>query len=233
MWRILAALPSLMFRVRLIRLRSSRSTFGSISTLYLPRLLYWRFSSWVTRSRLSLLKVSPSASPISFRPLSRSSDFRSLLPTRVMAHVLEEAGLVQRAHGLAGAGLVEGVAALDRQVGEDRAGADALQAFDADVADRERCERRLCPGWQRKRRSQGKGKQAAGQGSGHSEHPVAERGAGRARVAPAAGERRVTTPGAGCRCRTPAPSAPRSTRGRGTGRWPSRDRPRGGRWPAR
>jgi hypothetical protein len=83
MWRIFAALPSLMFKVRLTRLRSSFSTLGLIETLYLPRLLYWRLSSWVTRSRLSWLKVSPSARPMSFRPFSRSSVFRSLLPTRV------------------------------------------------------------------------------------------------------------------------------------------------------
>ena len=96
----------------------------------------------------------------------------------VQAHVLEEAGLVQRAQRLGGLGGVEGVAALDGQVGEHGACADALQAVDADVADRERCERRLRPGRQRERRGQGKCEQAAGQGSGHSEHPVAEHGAG-------------------------------------------------------
>src|SRR5690606_7296659 len=47
--------------------------------------------------------------------------------------VLEEPGAVQRADRLADAGLVDGVAALDRQVGEHRAGADALQPVDADV----------------------------------------------------------------------------------------------------
>ena len=50
-------------------------------------------------------------------------------------HVLEEAGLVQRADRLADLAVVDGVATLDRQVGEDRAGGDALQSVDADVAD--------------------------------------------------------------------------------------------------
>ena len=159
-WRILAALPSLMLMMTSTRLRSRRVTLGVISTLYLPRLLYWRVSSWVTRSRLRRSKVSPSARPMSFRPLVRSSVLMSLLPARVSlliagrsvtrdhedvalpvdAHVLEEAGLVQRADRLGDAALVDGVAALDRQVGEDGTGADALQTVDADVADGE-CRR--------------------------------------------------------------------------------------------
>src|SRR3546814_4549558 len=56
---------------------------GEISTLYLPRLLYWRVSSWVTRSRLRRLKVSPSDRPMSDRPLSSSSVWMSLLPVSV------------------------------------------------------------------------------------------------------------------------------------------------------
>ena len=56
---------------------------GVISTLYLPRLLYWRVSSWVTVSRLCWLKVSPSERPMSFRPLVRSSVLMSLLPVMV------------------------------------------------------------------------------------------------------------------------------------------------------
>src|SRR5690606_41573281 len=50
-WRILAALPSLTSMVTSTRLRSSGLTVGVIWTLYLPRLLYWRVSSWVTRAR--------------------------------------------------------------------------------------------------------------------------------------------------------------------------------------
>src|SRR3546814_12091790 len=73
MWRILAALPSLIVRVTSTRLRSSLLTEGEISTLYLPRLLYWRVSSWVTRSGLRRLKVSPSDRPMSARPLSSAS----------------------------------------------------------------------------------------------------------------------------------------------------------------
>ena len=71
MWRIFAALPSLTLIVMSTRLRSSRETVGLISTLYLPRLLYWRVSSCVTRSSARRSKVSPSDRPISFRPLSQ------------------------------------------------------------------------------------------------------------------------------------------------------------------
>ena len=46
MW---AALPSATSIAISTRLRSSSVTFGLIETLYLPRLLYWRVSSWVTR----------------------------------------------------------------------------------------------------------------------------------------------------------------------------------------
>ena len=82
-WRILAALPSLTSMVTSTRLRSSWATEGVICTLYLPRLLYWRTSSWVTRSRARRSKVSPSARPMSCRPRVRSSVLMSLLPCRV------------------------------------------------------------------------------------------------------------------------------------------------------
>src|SRR3546814_21100581 len=49
MWRILAALPSLIVRVTSTRLRSSLITEGEISTLYLTRLLYLSGSPWVKR----------------------------------------------------------------------------------------------------------------------------------------------------------------------------------------
>src|SRR3546814_1580074 len=78
MWRILAALPSLIVRVTSTRLRSSLLTEGEISTLYLPRLLYWRVSSWVTRSRLRRLKVSPSDRPMS-RSEEHTSEIQSLM----------------------------------------------------------------------------------------------------------------------------------------------------------
>ena len=80
---ILAALPSFTAMVTSTRLRSSALTVGVISTLYLPRLLYWRTSSWVTRSRSRRSKVSPSDRPISVRPFVRSSVLMSLLPVRV------------------------------------------------------------------------------------------------------------------------------------------------------
>ena len=88
------------------------------------------------------------------------------------------------------AALVEGVAAFDRQVGEHGAGGDALQAVDADVADRERsgaarrglgCRLGVAAPRENglavcasagsagagKRRGKGEGKQAAGGGSRH------------------------------------------------------------------
>ncbi len=80
MSRMREALPSAMLIVMSTRLRSRSVTEGVIATLYLPRLLYWRISSWVTRSRFSGLKVSPSARPMPRRPLSRSSVSMSLLP---------------------------------------------------------------------------------------------------------------------------------------------------------
>ena len=55
--------------------------------------------------------------------------------------VAEKAGGVQRAHGLADALAVEVVADVDRQIIEYRAFGDALQTFDADVADGERVRR--------------------------------------------------------------------------------------------
>ena len=55
----------------------------------------------------------------------------------VDADVFKKSGLVQRAHRFADLARIDGVATLDRQVGEDGAGADALQAVDADVGHRE------------------------------------------------------------------------------------------------
>ncbi|KAG1436021.1 hypothetical protein G6F57_020853 [Rhizopus arrhizus] len=81
--RILAALPSLMAIAMSTRLRSSGLTVGVISTVYLPRSLYWRRSSWVTRSRLRRSKVPPSVRPMSDRPFSSCSDLMSLLPVTV------------------------------------------------------------------------------------------------------------------------------------------------------
>ncbi|MNV56689.1 hypothetical protein D3C71_1489890 [compost metagenome] len=80
---ILAALPSLIAMVMSTRLRSSGLTVGVMSTLYLPRSLYWRRSSWVTRSRLRRSKVPPSLRPMSLRPLSSWSLLMSLLPVTV------------------------------------------------------------------------------------------------------------------------------------------------------
>ena len=62
-------------------------------------------------------------------------------------HVVEEAGLVQRADRLLGAVRRQLIALLDRKIGEHRAGRDARQAVDADVRDGERLEREsVAPG---------------------------------------------------------------------------------------
>ncbi len=55
----------------------------------------------------------------------------------IQTDVLEEASLVERADRCSGLGRIDGVAAFDRQIGEDGAGRDALQAIDADVGDGE------------------------------------------------------------------------------------------------
>ena len=97
------------------------------------------------------------------------------------AHVFEEAGAVQGADAFTDAGLVNLVAALERQVGEHGAGADALQPVHADIADRECLGgrraldgwRRLCgllgPGGGHDRRRKGDGEQVA---AGISRHLV-------------------------------------------------------------
>ena len=61
---------------------------------------------------------------------------------RLDAHVAEESGRVQRLDGLRHLLVVDALADLDRQVGEDRSGFGALHPFDADVAHGERIE---CP----------------------------------------------------------------------------------------
>ena len=86
----------------------------------------------------------------------------------IEADIVEKPGLEQGADRLAGLGAVDGVAFLDRQIGEHGAGRNALQAVDADVLHLEGFEalgtrhRR-----QREGRSQGKGKQAGGYGTRH------------------------------------------------------------------
>ena len=162
-------MPSLTVMVTSTRLRSRRDTVGVISTLYLPRLLYWRVSSWVTRSRARRSKVSPSDRPASFRPLSRSSDLMSLLPVSVSLLIAGRSVTVTTRMCPGGRRCTSSkkpvlysariaspareasidVAALDRQVGEHRTGGDALQAVDADVADGERPDRRARPSGRR------------------------------------------------------------------------------------
>ena len=95
--------------------------------------------SWTaTRCRssvlMSLLPVMREA--LDGRPFRHRDHQGAVVPAEL--DVLEEPGGVDRAHGLLGALLVELVADVQRQVIEDGALRDALQALDADVADRER-----------------------------------------------------------------------------------------------
>src|SRR3546814_465154 len=141
------------------------------------------------------LRISDWSSDVCSSDLRRALDHVHHQDVALAAHghVLEEAGLVQRADRLPDVGLVDAVAALDRQVGEHGARADALQAVDADVADGEaavgsdsrrervrgglgrrdaerglRIDCFLCPGGGgRDGRGEGKDKQAAGGGTRH------------------------------------------------------------------
>ena len=152
--------------------------------------------------------------------------------------VLEEPGAVERAHRFGNARRVDGVAAFHRQVGEHRAGADTLQAVDADVADGERTRggrrqrrqrgrihgrvgRRLGPGRSGNRRGEGKGKQSAVGKSRHSLDPSGKGVPARCSAGIRVGSR-PSAPVAGCRCRTPGPSG-----------WPAGPVPRIARLPSR
>ena len=157
-------------------------------------------------------------------------------PWRVELHVVEEAGLVQRADRLLGAVGGQRVAFLDRQVGEHGARRDARQAVDADVGDDERLERERLA---RRGRRAGSGRRYASSSipSGISGRRRAAarrrtswaRRSGHARiVSPAGGgssdardrgrSRLRDRSGAGCRCRTPGPSGRRAASGRRIGR---------------
>ncbi len=69
-------------------------------------------------------------------------DHHQHVAVALQAHVAEEAGGEQRADRLRRPLVGHGVADLDRQVAEDGAGFGALDAFDPDVLDDERLERR-------------------------------------------------------------------------------------------
>ena len=80
-------------------------------------------------------------------PVNRPRDRRPLFDHHdqhvafgLEAHVLEEAGRVQRLDRGGALFVIEGIADLDRQVAEYGAGLGALDAFDADVLDDERLD---------------------------------------------------------------------------------------------
>lgn len=84
----------------------------------------------------------------------------------VQLHVLEEAGAVERPDRVGHLCIVHGVAAVHRQIGEDGAGGDALQAVDANVAGNERLDGQS-NGRQAEAGGKSEGKQAA---SGKTRH---------------------------------------------------------------
>ena len=66
-----------------------------------------------------------------------STAMTSVPPSRRISTSRKKPGVVHRAQRFGDASLIELVADVDRQVVVDRAFGDALQALDADVADRE------------------------------------------------------------------------------------------------
>ena len=74
--------------------------------------------------------------------LEHGDDERAAVATQF--DVTEESGRVHRAQCFRDATRIELIADVDRQIIEDRAFGDALQAFDADVADREALRRADC-----------------------------------------------------------------------------------------
>ncbi len=159
---ILAVSPSTIVKLSATRLRSCGVTVTCTLAAYLPRVMYWRFSSCSARSSAERSKMRASAMPISLQRLLDASRCRipccrrtsselivgrscdgddQDVALRLEAHVAEEAGRVQRLDGLRDLLVVDALADLDRQVREDGAGLGALHALDADVADGERVER--------------------------------------------------------------------------------------------
>ena len=157
--------PSTIVKLIATRLRSCGVTVVCTVAAYLPRVMYWRFSSCSARSSAERSKMRASAMPISFSAFLIVSVSNSLLPTnveradrrpllhdddqhvalRLEAHVAEEAGGVERLDRLRDLFVVDALADLDRQVAEDRARFGALHAFDADVAHGEGIERPASP----------------------------------------------------------------------------------------
>ena len=129
----------------------------STRTAYLPREKYWSVRYRLTSSSVDWSKVLPRReADVAQRllqvfgldvlvardreafdrgPFEHGDDQRAAVATHL--DVAEKTRGVQRAQRLGDAALVEPVADVHRQVVEDRAFGDALQAFDADVADGE------------------------------------------------------------------------------------------------
>ncbi len=153
----------------------------STRTAYLPRLKYWSVRYCFTSSSTERSKVLP------WRKAHVAQALLQVLGLDVLValdlelgdggpldhhdqqgvavaaqfHVAKEAGRVQRPHGFADALAVEVIADVHRQVVEYRAFGDSLQAFDADVADRERVSCAVCARTSRPQGLDGKRHQAS------------------------------------------------------------------------
>ncbi len=86
---ILATSPSEMLKVIATRLRSKGVTVVVTVAAYLPRLMYWRFSSCSALSSSALSKIRDSARPTCFKAFFRSS---LLISTAPMMSIWEIAG---------------------------------------------------------------------------------------------------------------------------------------------
>jgi hypothetical protein len=75
--------PSLIVKLIATRLRSCGVTVVWMSAPYLPRVMYWRLSSFCARSSAERSKMRASAMPMSFSAFLTVSVSNSLLPTNV------------------------------------------------------------------------------------------------------------------------------------------------------
>ena len=80
---MLAVSPSTIVKLTATRLRSCGVTVVCTVAAYLPRVMYWRFSSCSARSSADRSKIRASAMPTSFSAFLTVSVSNSLLPTNV------------------------------------------------------------------------------------------------------------------------------------------------------
>ena len=157
-WRILARLPSTMSILILTRLPGdfldlgvdARRVFAARAVLVLQERLHVLEHRAVEGLALRETDVAQRLAEVLGLDVLVALELEALDGRALVDHhdqraavaaqldVAEEAGVVQRAHRLADALRRQGVADVDRQIVVDRSFGDALQTFDADVADGER-----------------------------------------------------------------------------------------------